>query len=76
MGYIDPCYLGSLHHSPQKGLINSLDPWRCGYNFEIEIFNLVLLIGILSSSYENASGECHGTLLMISQATSHYLSQC
>ena len=66
---------------------NSLAPGRFECDFKNSIFNLVLLIGILRSSYYNAlrwmpqniTGD-KSTLVQVMawcrQATSHYLSQC
>ena len=67
--------------------INSLAPGRSGFKFKSAIFNLVLLIGIFRSSYDNALRwmswdlpEDKSTLVQVMawcrQATSHYLSQC
>ena len=67
--------------------LNSLAPGRSGFNFKSAIFNLVLLIGIFRSSYDNALrwmsrdlSEDESTLVQVMawcrQATSHYLSQC
>ena len=69
------------------GIINSLAPGRPGYYFKIAIFNLVLLIGILTSSNDNPLRwmawdltDDKSTLVQVMawcrQATSHYLSQC
>ena len=67
--------------------INSLAPGRPGCHFKTAIFNLVLLIGIFTSSKDNAlrwmpwdlAGD-KSTLVQVMtwcrQATSHYLSQC
>ena len=35
-------------------IINSLAPGRSGFNFKSAIFNLVVLIGIFRSAYDNA----------------------
>ena len=67
--------------------INSLAPGRPGCNFKTAIFNLVLLIGILTSSKDNALRwmprdltDDKSTLVQVMawcrKATSHYLSQC
>ena len=64
-----------------------LAPGRPGCHFKTEIFNLVLLIGIFTSSMDNALRwmpwdvtEGKSTLIQVMawcrQATSHYLSQC
>ena len=66
---------------------DSLAPERSGFNFKSAISNLVLLIGIFRSSYDNALiwmswelPEDKSTLFQVmdwcSQATNHYLSQC
>ena len=68
-------------------LINSLAPGRPRCHFKTAIFNLVLLIGILTSSKDNALRwmsrditDDKSTLVQVMswcrQATSHYLSQC
>ena len=83
---IHPC------HSPPGSLINpfnSLTPGRpgCQFHFKTAIFNLVLLIGIFTSSKDNALRwmawdltDYKSTLVQVMawcrQATSHYLSQC
>ena len=65
---------------------NSLAPGRFGGDFKILIFNLVLLIGILRSLYDNALRwmprnitDDKSTLVQVMawcrQATSHYLGQ-
>ena len=67
--------------------INSLAPWRPRCHFKTAIFNLVLLIGIFTSSNEKALWwmpndltDYKSTLVQVMawcrQATSHYLSQC
>ena len=67
--------------------INSLAPGRPGCQFKTAIFNLVLLIGIFTSSKENALiwmpwdlTDDKSTVVQVMawchQATSHYLSQC
>ena len=67
--------------------LDSLVPGRSGFNFKSAIFNLVLLIGIFRSSYDNALrwiswdlSDDKSTLVQVMawcrQATSHYLSQC
>ena len=67
--------------------INSLTPRRFGCDFKNLIFNLVSLIGILRSLYDNALRwmpqniiDDKSTLVQVMawcrQATSHYLSQC
>ena len=69
------------------GRVNSLAPGRPGCHFKTAIFNLVLLIGILISSNDNALRwmpwhltDEKSTLVQVMawyrQATSHYLSQC
>ena len=81
-------------HVPMKlimlspcNLINSLAPGRSGCNFKSVIFNLILLIGILRSSNDNALRwmpqdftDDKSILVQVMawcrQATSHYLSQC
>ena len=66
--------------------INLLAPGRPGCHFETAIFNLVLLIGIFTSSKDDAlrwmprdltdkSTLVH-VMTWCRQATSHYLSQC
>ena len=66
---------------------NSLAPGRSGFNLKSAIFNLVLLISISTSSYDNKLrwmswdlSEGKSTLVQVMawcrQATSHYLSQC
>ena len=76
-----------LQQGSHLGAINSLDPGRPGCHFKTPIFNLVLLIGILTSSNDNALGwmprdltDDKSTLVQVMawchQATSHYLSQC
>ena len=68
-------------------VIDSLAPGRSGFNFKSVIFNLVLLIHIFRSSYDNALrwmswnlSEDKSTLVQVMaqcrQATSNYLSQC
>ena len=83
------CWFSSRHcvdHSPDW-LINSLTPGKSGFNFKSAIINLVLLIGIFRSSYDNALKwmswdlpEDKSTLVQVMawcrQVTSHYLSQC
>ena len=65
----------------------SLAPGRFGCDFKNSIFNLVLLIGILRSSYDNAlrwmpqnitddKAALVQVMAWCCQATSHYLSQC
>ena len=63
--------------------INSLAPGRPRCHFKTAIFNIVLLIGIFTSSKDNALRwmprdltDDKSTLAWCSQATSHYLSQC
>ena len=67
--------------------INSLAAGRPGCHFKTAIFNLVLLIGIFTSSNDNALGwmpwdltDDKSTLIQVMawcrQTTSHYLSQC
>ena len=68
-------------------VVNSLTPGRPGCHFKTAIFNFVLLIGIFTSSYDNAlrwmpwdlAGD-KSTLVHVTawcrQETSHYLSQC
>ena len=84
-----PCWpVGSV---PCQGLyilaIDSLAPGRPGCHFKTAIFNFVLLIGIFTSSNDNALRWIPGdladdksTLVQVMawcrQATSHYLSQC
>ena len=66
---------------------NSLAPGWPGCHFKTAIFNLVLLIGILTSAKDNALRlmprdltDDKSTLVQVMawccQATSHYLSQC
>ena len=70
-----------------KQVYNSLAPGRFGCDFKNSIFNLILLIGILRSLYDNAFRwmprnitDDKSTLIQVMawchQATSHYLSQC
>ena len=67
--------------------LNSLAPGRPGCHFKIAIFTLVLLIGIFTSSIDNALRwmpwdltDDKSTLVQVMawcrQATSHNLSQC
>ena len=67
--------------------VNSLAPGRPRCHFKTAIFNLVLLIGIFTSSGDNAMRwiprdltDDKSTLVQVMacccQATSHYLSQC
>ena len=67
--------------------VYSLAPGRPGCHFKAAIFNLVLLIGIFTSSNHNAHRRMpwdftddKSTLVQVKawclQATSHYLSQC
>ena len=75
-------------HSDQCWLsVNSLAPGRPGCHFKTAIFNLVLLIGIFTSSKDNALiwmprdlTDDKSTLVQVMawcrQAASHYLSQC
>ena len=67
--------------------VNTLAPGRPGCNFKTAIFNLVLLIGILTSSKDNALRwmprdltDDKSTLVQVMawcrKAKSHYLSQC
>ena len=71
----------------QKGCFNSLVPGRSECDPKNVFFNLVLLIGIFRSSYDNALRwmpqdltDDKSTLVQVMawchQATSHYLSQC
>ena len=66
---------------------NSLAPGRPGCHFKTAIFNLVLLIGIFTSSKDNTLRwmpkdltDDKSTLVQVMawcrQATNHYLSQC
>ena len=67
--------------------VNSLAPGRSSWDFINVIFNLVLLIGVFKSSYDNVlrwmpqdlTGD-KSTLVQVMawchQATRHYLSQC
>ena len=68
-------------------VINSLSPGRLTCHFKTANFNLILLIGIFTSSKDNALRwmprdltDDKSTLVQIMawchQATSHYLSQC
>ena len=68
-------------------MFNSLAPGRPGCHYKTAIFNLVLLIGIFTSSKDNALRwmpwhltDDKSTLVQVmawcSQTTSHYLSQC
>ena len=70
-----------------KNAVNSLAPGRPGCHFKTAIFNLVLLIGIFTSSKDNTLRwmprdltDDKSTLVQVMawcrQATSHYLSQC
>ena len=76
-----------LWRSAQVWMFNSLAPERPGCHFKTVIFNLVLLIGIFTSSNDNALRwmpwhltDDKSTLVQVMawcrQATSHYLSQC
>ena len=67
--------------------LNSLAPGRSGFNFKSAIFNLVLLIGIFTSSKDNAlrwmprdltndKSTLVQAIAWYHQATSHHLSQC
>ena len=67
--------------------VNSLGPGRPRFHFKTAIFNLVLLIGIFTSSNDNALRwmprdltDDKSTLVQVMawcrQATSHYLRQC
>ena len=78
---------GNWNSYSKKTDFNSLAPGRPGCHFETAIFNLVLLIGIFTSSNYNALRwmpldltEDKSTLVQVMawcrQATSHYLSQC
>ena len=71
----------------RKILFNSLAPGRPGCHFKTAISNLVLLIGIFTSSKDNAVRwmprdltDDKSTLVQVMawcrQATGHYLSQC
>ena len=68
-------------------IFNSLAPGRSYHDFKNVIFNLVLLIGIFKSSYDNVLRwmpqdltDDRSTLVQVMawcrQATSHYLNQC
>ena len=81
------CAVYLCHTHPLGNFIlNSLAPGRFGRDFKNLIFNLVLLIGILRSLYDNALRSVpqnitgKSTLVQVMawgrQATSHYLSQC
>ena len=72
---------------PSCAEFNSLWPGRSEYDSKNVIFNLVLLIGIFKSSYDNVLRwmphdftDDKSTLVQVMawcrQATSHYLSQC
>ena len=67
--------------------LNSLAPGRSWHDFKKVIFNLVSLIGIFKSSYDNilrwmpqGLTDDNSTLVQVmawcQQATSHYLNQC
>ena len=67
--------------------VNILVPGRSGWDFQNAIFNLVLVIGIFRSSYDDALrwmaqdlADDRSTLVQVMawchQATSHYLGQC
>ena len=73
--------------SPRDQWVNSLAPGRSKCNSKNVIFNLVLLIGIFRSSYDNAlrwmpqdltddKSTLDQVMAWCHQATSHYLSQC
>ena len=78
------------HSKPRSPMwniwLNSLAPGRSGFNFKCAIFNLVLLIGIFRSFYDNALrwmswdlSEDKTTLVQVMawcRQPSHYLSQC
>ena len=85
------CFIQLFHQSPclckSTPLFNSLAPGRLRCCFKTAIFNLVLLIGIFTSSKNNALRwmpraltDDQSTLVQVMawwrQATSHYLSQC
>ena len=78
---------GGTAGSRNQQYINSLAPERPGCHFKTAIFNLVLLIGFLRSSNDNALRwkpwdltDDKSTLVQVMawcrQAASHYLSQC
>ena len=78
------CFTGT---GAEQHLINSLALGRPGCHFKTAIFNLVLLIGIFTSSNDNVLRwmpwhltDDKSTLIQVMawspQATSHYLSQC
>ena len=81
------CVVYLCHTHPLGNFIlNLLAPGRFGCDLKNLIFNLVLLIGILRSLYDNALRSMlqnitgKSTLVQVMawcrQATSHYLSQC
>ena len=87
----DAKYLGTntaiLSTGPSGTKVNSLAPGRPRCHFKTAIFNLVLLIGIFTSSNDNPLRwvpwdltDDKSTLVQVMawhrQATSHYLSQC
>ena len=94
MFYLGPDYAISIiflctlgHVTIRTGCFNSLAPGRPGCHSITAIFNLVLLIGIFTSSKDNALRwmprdltDDKSTLVQVMawchQATSHYLSQC
>ena len=84
---VTPRYLLLQHIQCEDCMINSLAPGRPRCHFKTAIFNFVLLIGIFTSSKDNALRwmpwdltNDKSTLVQVMawcrQATSHYLSQC
>ena len=77
---LTPC--GPSCHMASVIPVNSLAPGRPGCHFKTVIFNLVLLIGIFTSSKDNPLRWMPWDLIddqvmaLCHQATSHYLSQC
>ena len=86
-GYVFVSSTGRNHVRMAAFSFNLLAPGRSGFTLKSAIFNLVLLIGIFTSPYDNAFrwmswdlSEDKSTLVQVMawchQATSHYLSQC
>ena len=89
MIYVASYIVSRCHTMPKYHwcYVNSLTPGRPGCHFKTAIFNLVLLIGIFTSSKDDALRwmprnltDDKSTLVQViawcRQATSHYLSQC
>ena len=87
ISYNSACLISVQIKDYHISFINSLAPGRPGCDFKTAIFNLVLLIGIFTSSEDNALRwmprdltDDKSTLVQVMawcrQATSHYLCQC